>query len=489
MTSLEIQPHPSAIIQSLRSVGYTPATALADLVDNSISAGASAIQIRVSPNDGIRKEGFVAVEDNGRGMVRPALLEAMRWGGQGPTQARAKNDLGRFGLGMKTASFSLGRTLSVATRSMPKGELSVLRWDLDEVAKTERWSPTEGLDSNGARIFHQTCLASDETRCGTVIIISGLDRLNVKSAMPSHASSNEAALFQAISSHLGMVFHHFIANGVTIRLGSSNVRTWSPIAGGSLRDSETFGNGVQIASYVMPHHSKLTTDEFDAMGGPLGWQRHQGFLIYRAGRLIVPGGWLRLFRAEESCKLARIAIHLSNDLDETWGLNVMKSTVIPPSWIVADLKRIGDATRRQAKEVYNFRGEREAPGVDAGPLLTPRAFWTKSSSGDEVRFRINRAHPVVQTLMLSISDTRHGQAFLTAFERLLPLDAILQDPKKTTNGSGHALDTEELRAFADLAKAAIQVLGTQGMDRTSASDLILSSEPFIAHATRLRALL
>jgi hypothetical protein len=390
---------------------------------------------------------------------------------------------------MKTASFSLGRTLTVASRSRPNASLNVLRWDLDEIAKSEKWTPQKGADSEVVQLLKQTQHGSNTELCGTAVVITKLDRLEVKSALASHARTNEMALLHSISAHLGMVFHQFLERGLTITLGPSKVIPWNPTFGGNTRDSESLGNEIKVTSYVMPHHSKLTVGDYERMAGPLGWQRHQGFLVYRSGRLIVPGGWLRLFRAEESCKLARMAIHLPNNVDESWSLNVMKSVVTPPSWLVADLRRIADATRRQAMEVFNFRGERQAPSVNGDESVLQRAFWIKTSDGNEVRFRINRAHPIVQTLMQSMRDTKHGQTFLAAFERLLPLDAILQDPKRTTNGSGTPPSEDELKALADLAGAAVRLLKTQGHDSASATSIILSTEPFVSCAERVRALL
>src|SRR5579859_4999212 len=120
-------------MQSLRSVGYSTSTALADLVDNSISAQARTIRISVTMNS----RPFVAICDDGLGMDEATLLAAMRFGSRDPRHPRQGAELGRFGLGLKTASLSQCRKLSVAT--LQDGRLSIARWDLDECDHRGTW--------------------------------------------------------------------------------------------------------------------------------------------------------------------------------------------------------------------------------------------------------------------------------------------------------------------------------------------------------------
>jgi hypothetical protein len=482
---IENPPHPFALVEGMRSIGYTPPTALADLVDNSIGAEAREISIRIQPPKASDADGHVVVEDDGRGMDGTALEAAMRWGGDGPGRARRADDLGRFGLGMKTASISMGRKLTVASRSAPNGPLTVLRWDLDYVAKAG-WRMLEGPDPEAAPLLEQTSLARNPKRKGTAVIVTHLDRLAVRSSLAANAERNEAALFTKISRHLGMVFHRFIGAGVTIRLGASAIPAWDLFEGAELKSQETLGDGVPVTSYVLPHHSRIDTELDRRMAGPLGWGSHQGFLVYRAKRLIVPGGWLRLFPAEENCRLARIRIDLPNVLDDGWKLNVMKSSVVPPSWQLADLQRIGEATRRQAMAVFNFRGERQAPSGTTYDDPAERSFWNQVPTTDAVRFRINRAHPVVQTLKQSVKDPRVAEDFIRAFERMLPLEAILQDPKRTTNGAVHEPSAEEIDGLAEFARKAIKTMRAHGHPAAEAERLVLTAEPFIYHADAIR---
>lgn len=476
-------PHPFALVAAMRSIGYTTPTALADLVDNSITAEAKLVRIRVAPPKGTNDTGFVSVEDDGKGMSAARLFEAMRWGGNGPNQARRPDDLGRFGLGMKTASLSIGRTMTVASRSVPGEPLAVLRWDLGHV-ESAGWELLGGADEKAAAVISDSSLA-DAHRCGTIVVVTQLDRLSVRSGHVAHAEKNEATLIRKVARHLGMVFHRFISEGVVIKLGSSAVAAWDPFEDADLKDEESLGDKVSVASFVLPHHSRITREQDERMAGPLGWTAHQGFLIYRARRLIVPGGWLRLFSPEEACRLARIRVDLPNAVDDGWNLNVMKSSVVPPSWVNADLQRIGEATRRHARAVFNFRGERQAPSASGDHCSEPKAFWNQVPTEDAVRFRINRAHPIVQTLKQNLREPGAAEQFLKTFERLLPLDAILQDPKRTTNGAAAELEADELRDLIALAKKSVRVLQAQGRNRADAIRIVLSVEPFAFHRPKL----
>lgn len=480
----ENPPHPFALVEAMRSIGYTPPTAIADLVDNSVTAGARTIAIRIAPPRTAADAGYVTVEDDGAGMSADRLAEAMRWGGNGPAQERRPDDLGRFGLGMKTASFSMGTRLTVASRATAGAALAVLRWDLDHVAKAG-WRMLEGADPAAEPLLARSALAGAGRPAGTLVIVTGLDRLGVHSKLAAHRQRNEAVMMEKVSRHLGMVFHRFIAAGVTIRLGASAIAAWDPFDCGQLKDEEMLGERVSVASYVLPHHSRMTTEQHARLSGPLGWGTHQGFLVYRAKRLIVPGGWLRLFPSEDKCRLARIRIDLPNALDAGWSLNVMKSSVVPPSWHLADLQRIGEATRRHAMAVFNFRGERQAPASGTYDDPVGQAFWNQEPTPDAIRFRINRAHPVVQTLKQSVLNPATAEDFLRAFERLLPLEAILQDPKRTTNGAVHEPAPDEIGALAEFARRAVKTLRAQGHTAEAARRIVLSVEPFVFHADEI----
>jgi len=126
-----IEPDAGALSESLRDFGYTLPQAIADLIDNSLTVEATEIFITVHEED---QHSFIAVIDNGKGMSCEELVEAMRMGTLGPLAIRSNNDLGRFGLGMKTASLSMGRSLTVISRQEKNSKTVIRRWDMEHIA-------------------------------------------------------------------------------------------------------------------------------------------------------------------------------------------------------------------------------------------------------------------------------------------------------------------------------------------------------------------
>ena len=134
MRLVEIPPKPSSLVESMKEIGYSLGSALADIVDNCITAQARRIQLFSELNGADSK---IAILDDGKGMTEEDLLEAMRLGSRSPLEERESSDLGRFGLGLKTASFSQCRVLTVVTRN--GNDTACARWDLDRISSSDRW--------------------------------------------------------------------------------------------------------------------------------------------------------------------------------------------------------------------------------------------------------------------------------------------------------------------------------------------------------------
>ncbi len=470
----------------MRSMGYSPHTAIADLVDNSIAANARNVQVELSPA-GFENIGWLRIEDDGQGMDAAELVNAMRWGGAGPLSSRNPNDLGRFGLGLKTASVSLGRRLTVVSRKNRR--VSAARWDLDHIYKCGSWELLEGVDQEDEKLLEGSALGvAKGNQAGTIVLVTKIDRLRIDGHSELQRQANKTALFTRIKDHLGLVFHRFLERKtLKLQLGASEIRAWNlfGLTGRGdeaqwLKSTELFEKGRAIVrTFILPHYKVLTEDQHDRLGGPRGWSAHQGFVIYRSDRLIVPGGWLGFFRPEEHCKLARISVDLPNDLDAVWGLNVMKSSVRPPSALKGDLERIAAAARKSAMSAYRFHGAKEAPEVEhSSEEAVHHAFWKQVSGKHEVLFRINRSHPLVEALVQSVSSKSFADAFLKTFERLLPVAAILQQPSKSTHGLATEPNAEELKQLAIALRLTIDVLIKTGMPPDDAEETALACQPF-----------
>ncbi len=391
-----VDPRADAIAESLRNFGYTLPNAVADLADNSLSAGATEIAATFWW-DG--PASWVRVRDNGRGMTDADLKEAMRLGTKSPLEPRDATDLGRFGLGLKTASFSQCRRVTVRSKTK-EGPVATRCWDLDVIQRQREFALLRGpADSRADQVLGQ--FEGEES--GTVVLWEFMDR--VVSGSPTSDDGAHRSFLEAVrdvSSHLGMVFHRFLSgrDSVTLTVNKTPVLSWDPFLVNEPSTQplpvETFGAGartVTVRPYVLPHQSKITEDVFKAASGPRGWNAQQGFYIYRNQRLIAPGGWLGMFHQEEHFKLARIQLDIGNALDADWQIDVRKARARPPNDLRRELKRIADATRKRAVEVYRHRGR----AIAREGASTEQTFvWEVDRRRGKTFYRINREHPLIK---------------------------------------------------------------------------------------------
>lgn len=475
MLGEEVPPDPASLAESLRDFGYTLPTALADLLDNSLTAEASEIQLQL---EAAGADSHIAVIDNGRGMTADELKNAMRMGTAGPMTTRRTGDLGRFGLGLKTASLSQGRCVTVITKSKADAELTIRRWDLRHI-ESSRWQLLTN-PADAARDYVDFIASSPH---GTAVVIEALDRPAFPRGDRARALDHLGSALEAVRQHLSMVFHRFIEEGTSIRVGPTSLRPWNPflthkstkLATETLR---LHGFDIAVAPFVLPHHSRLTDDEHDAAAGPNGWNAHQGFFIYRCRRLIVPGTWLNLnLRREDHFKLARIQVDLPNGLDSVWHLNVMKSHVAAPPVLRDDFKRIARGVRRDAAEVYRYRGERQAP-TNAPPQ---RYVWKREETKTGVRYRVDRSHPVIRALLHGGCD--HDKLLdraIALVEGTIPVATMLQERSRAIDGSAEhpSVSVENL---IELVTVAEQFLIRSGRSPAAARNTVLSAEPFVRY--------
>lgn len=342
MRTYEVAPSAARLTGSLRDIGYDFPTAVADLVDNSVTAGASRINVYTQFEP---KGSYVMISDDGHGMSESGLIEALRFGTR---RSYTTNELGRFGLGLKTGSFSQCRRLSVVTRSAPKQRvIRVMTLDLNRIARTDRWDITSNEQSPAIERAKQILHESP----GTVVVWEDLDRV-----LPERYAENGwgrrrlRSLASKTSDHLAMVFHRFIAGEVAGRgevvicVDDQKLRPWDPFAPDEpdrkvlpeqVFEVETSDgtSDVRFRGVVLPARDRFSSmEEFERMSGPLKWNRQQGLYIYRADRLVQHGGWSGLRGIDEHMKLARAAIDFDTDLDEAFQVNVAKMSVeLPPA--------------------------------------------------------------------------------------------------------------------------------------------------------------
>jgi hypothetical protein len=475
-----LRPDPAGTIRSLASLGYSPQAAIADLVDNSIAAGAASVDVTCRWSG---SESWIRVVDNGRGMDETALLRGLTVGGRA-LDTRDGQDLGRFGMGLKTASFSQARVLVVSSRPMD-GVWTTRTWDTDHVISVGDWELLAGCPSEADDPLAEA--QRDLPNGGTVVLWLQLTRLTTNDA----ATGDEAAQKEfyrhvnAIEAHLGMVFSRYIADRkkLGITLDGQPVVRWDPFLTGvkyvEELPSETPLPGVKVQGFVMPHRSRLTEERFKTYGGPRGWLDQQGFYVYRRDRLIVAGDWLGIggFRKDEKHVLARISVELPPEQDRDWALDVKKSTAMPPPALAGHLRRIAKATRERASSVMNHRGrvvrDRQTESVDF--------TWRVAKQFGQTRFLINREHPLVREIFDRHPDAKGEVATLIQMiEATLPVGVI----RSTTDTAELAHDSDKGAMdvpddILEMARRMMEVLMNKGETVAHALARVTRMPPFM----------
>jgi hypothetical protein len=398
----------------MRDIGYSLKTAVADIIDNSISAGARRISVQV---DLLGETGYVAFIDDGHGMDLAELREAMRPGTKGPSAQRGERDLGRFGLGLKTASFSQCLHLSVASKRIG-GHLNARAWDIELVKKRNRWvidTPERGLICE---------LGSEIGTQGTVVLWQKLDRIDVK----DEKAENEA--IDELRRHLSLVFHRFLEQSGTKRVGiyvnGLEVEPLDPFCKShpatSPSPAQMLPGNVRVQAFTIPHHTKMERSEYDRSGLEGGHKQNQGFYLYRRGRLLLHGSWLGLVRPAATRQLSRVQVDVPVELDAKWRVDIKKSSAEMPRELRQELRKLAEALGVGSARTYEWKGKRH-------PLKESWGFWSRVSVSGETTYVVNCSHPEIERLRHHMDSA--GQHLLAELLALvsasLPLDQIFYD--------------------------------------------------------------
>ncbi|SNQ61309.1 ATP-binding protein [Candidatus Methanoperedens nitratireducens] len=384
------EPDASSMIETFRAIGYSIEAAIADIIDNSITADAKNIWVDYvwhGPHT------VLSILDDGKGMNSEELIQAMRPGSKNPLLTRDSNDLGRFGLGLKTASFSQTRKFSVISKRTDC-EVCLWSWDLDYVNKSQSWNIIKYCpeESNYSEKMEQL-------KSGTCVVWWDLDRVTKDTKEDSEESKKKfLETMERVKSHLSMVFHMFIDDGVNIFLQGRRIEPWDPFmigfSGLQPKPEVKFqGDQINIKGFVLPHRSKLSYEEYNYGKGPKdSWTEQQGFYVYRSKRLLVAGDWLSMFKKEVHYDLCRIRIDLPNNVDEDWQIDIKKSIARPPLKYKDQIRSVAKEVRAQALEVYTNKGQilkRKLSKDEYSP------FWEERVRHGKRFYKINREHPLL----------------------------------------------------------------------------------------------
>lgn len=354
-------PSPRSHIKTLMRIGYTLNSAVSDVIDNSIAAEAKNIEVYSPPG---MQEPIISILDDGCGMDLDELIANMRIGCKDPGEERRKGDLGRFGSGMKTASFSQARQLTVVTRKEGY-PLVAARWDIDKIEETDTWC-LEIFDSEEITRIEGI---SDyfPKGSGTQIIWRKLTCLEVG----SHAQDHDVELAHRLAdlkSYIALHFHRFMsgADRRIFKLNNSVIIPVDPFMTGEKGYQEgpseklrCKGGHIHIRTHVLPHLKNMNPERLEELGGADGISQQQGLYIYREKRLISAGGWLGMTKKSQLGALARVQVDIPSALDNDWSTDVKKSSLQMPARVKRELKKFLADPVKRSRRIYKYRGKQD----------------------------------------------------------------------------------------------------------------------------------
>jgi hypothetical protein len=473
MKTKSLPPYAPTLIESTRAIGYSLEAAVADIIDNSIAANAKNVDIYFFPVD----SAYIAILDNGNGMNEEEIDVAMQYGSKNPLEQREQKDLGRFGLGLKTASLSQCRCLTVISKQGDR--LEGRQWDVDHVTEVGDWSLIV-LDKDEMNQLPQI----DELKkyeSGTLVIWQKLDRLK---AGEINFELSLGRKIDRVRDHMSLVYHRYIAGeaGITklrLSINGEKVKAIDPFLtekSVQAMDDEVLviqGNKILVRPYILPHISKLTADEIKMLGGKEGLRRQQGFYVYRNKRLLVWGTWFRMMRQGDLSKLARIRVDIPNTLDDLWTLDIKKSSALPPAEVRKNLEIIINQIAERSKRTWTFRGKKEV-------CDTETHVWNrmKNKQGG-FYYEVNREHPLVQQLIKVNPDMEVSlNALLQQIEIGLPLNQLYVD----LNNDEQIINDNEL-SDAEIIKSLQEMITmcVEKQEKCNLLDAVACIEPYSTH--------
>lgn len=415
-------------ISSNRSIGYSMPSAVADIIDNSISAGAKSIDL-IAPS---LTDPVLFIVDDGCGMNQDELDIAMTFGGAINCQEdRPKNDLGRFGMGLKTASLSQCTKLEVISKK--DGSFVGGCWDLAYIKKNDTWNYIVIPESECRSKVEDTFLSSDEITSGTAVIWSHFDRLRESATNKFDEFSNQMS---KTCKKLSLIFHRYLSgeegiNKIRITYNKNILRPIDPFLTGEIAEVAKVktiplnNDVITVHCHKLPYPDKLTKEQLNRAqledGSTL--LETQGFYVYRNKRLIDYGTWFGLASKKDKTKLSRIQIDIPNTLDSVWSLDIKKSRAIPPEKIREDLKQILENNAIKSKKTYTTRARKKDSGT----------YWIREvTPSNTIEYTINDAHPLIKDFKskLTSEQQREFDFMLDNISKFFPFSKLELDQQE-----------------------------------------------------------
>ncbi len=443
-----------------RSMGnYNLASALCDLIDNSINAKATKIFINAKYNKG---NPLVEILDNGKSMTKEELIQCMKLPSSNPEKdIRKEDDLGRFGMGLKSSSFSQCRKFSVLAKRQNQAYLA--SWDLDsaEIKKSEMYFEkieTSKLNENEKNMPQLTKIVW--TKCDRLSENYKLKEDEFNQAIVS-AEKEISLIFNRILSGKSKFFKK-----VVIELNNRQIENHDPFFiehdATLIEDCDIYPLGknkgvVKFQPYILPHFSKINDIAYNKMDQSEGIIKNQGFYVFRNDRLVIYGTWFNLIKHASFKQLIRIAVDIPNNIDMEWKITIDKSDAQLPSILRRRFKDLIAKISKKSTRVYKYKENK----IDN----THINFWSKMRKHGNETYNINLNNPSVLALKEKLNDDSLFEAVFKMLECQLPV----ADIQKTIENNKEIIQSIESKEdFLNLLKMniplVIERLNTRNID-------------------------
>jgi hypothetical protein len=410
-------PKANALLFGLRSIGYSFSTAVADIIDNSIAAHSKNVFIFSDP---LCKKPFFEILDDGNGMSFEDLDNAMAFGSNTIHDGKDELDLGRFGLGLNTASLSQCKKFTVITKK--DNVLSGAFWDIDIVEKENDWNLQVIGEEEISKIPNIEILKNNKS--GTIVLWEKFDKISETS------DRFEVSFRDRVSEskkHCELVFHRFYGE-LKIFFNSLRIEKRDPfledVSQKSIVNQVRFNSIIiPVIAFVLPYSSSLTDEQKQLIGGVKTLQTEQGFYLYRNKRLIFWGTWLRMNSKNELNKLARIRVDIPSTLDSVWMLDVKKSAASIPDSLRNQIWASVNDAEIKSKKAIRYPGEKEFAG-------NKEKIWSRTKKREgEFKYEINHNAPLIDyfSKKLETLDSHLFNELINQIETFLPKSMLNAD--------------------------------------------------------------
>ena len=415
MPTEDCTPNPEYLIKSIAEQGYTLETSIADLIDNSISAGADKVEVLVDTQNAPFQ---LFITDNGRGMSPAELKTKMNFPSSSMEDDRDPGDLGRFGLGLKTASFSQTRCFTVISKKEHDKKYSARTWDVNHLRDTGKWEIIVNSDEEiNSYLRAYRNLTQGFLNCfegyqpNTIVVWRGLFKFENDVSVLNKSANLQKELTETTKEYLQLIFHRFMERKqpLIIRLNNDHLKPYNPFPGStrniSVQQKLLMGNRLRLEGYVLPNRSIAESKETSEWTLPhKSLMDMEGMYIYRADRIIVYGGWNGSIKKSPRLQLARLKVEIGNGIDHLFHLNVAKSSVtIPFGERIAFMRYVSELKTEAEKEFFNYETRLN------NTKNKTQSIFRKIPSNNGMLLEIDKSFPILVSLVDSLNDEQKKQ--------------------------------------------------------------------------------